>query len=141
MYFDTAYIAKYYVNEADSAAVRAFVDSVVPISCSQWVLPEFHSVLHRHIRQRSLTAPEARLLAKMFASHVETGMWKLLPVSEATLQRSRDHLLSAPSTLFLRAGDAVHLQTALDAGEREIWTNDRHMIAAAKHFGLKGRSI
>jgi predicted nucleic acid-binding protein len=141
VYFDTAYIAKYYVNEADSATVREFVDNALPISSSQFVLAEFHSVLHRHVRQRALTAPEARFLAKAFASHVEEGMWKLLPVSEATLQRTRDHLLSAPGTLFLRAADAVHLQTAHDAGEREIWTNDRHMLAAAKHFGLKGRSI
>jgi hypothetical protein len=33
------------------------------------------------------------------------------------------------------------LTTARDAGELEIWTNDRHMLAAAPHFGLKGRSV
>ncbi len=26
-------------------------------------------------------------------------------------------------------------------GEREVWTNDRHMLAAAAYFGLSGRSV
>lgn len=50
-------------------------------------------------------------------------------------------LLNAlPPATHLRAGDAVHLTTALDLGESEIWTNDRHVLAAAEHFGLTGRS-
>ena len=43
--------------------------------------------------------------------------------------------------IFLRAGDAVHLMTAVDAGFKEVWTNDRHMLAAASSFGLRGRSV
>jgi predicted nucleic acid-binding protein len=40
----------------------------------------------------------------------------------------------------LRAGDAIHIATALEVGEPEIWTNDRHLLAAAAHFGIVGRS-
>jgi hypothetical protein len=47
---------------------------------------------------------------------------------------------TAPSGVYLRAADAVHLTTAQDLGEHEIWTNDRHMLAAASHFGLTGRT-
>ena len=43
--------------------------------------------------------------------------------------------------VLLRAGDAVHIATALDLGEEEIWTNDRHLLAAAPHFGIAGRNI
>jgi hypothetical protein len=39
------------------------------------------------------------------------------------------------------AGDAIHVTTAQDLSEREIWTNDRHMLGAATHFGLVGRSV
>ncbi|HEY6732966.1 MAG TPA: hypothetical protein VI256_04100, partial [Roseiarcus sp.] len=46
----------------------------------------------------------------------------------------------APADVPLRAGDAIHTATALESGETEIWTNDRHLLAAVAHFGLAGRS-
>jgi hypothetical protein len=46
----------------------------------------------------------------------------------------------APADVPLRAGDAIHTATALETGETEIWTNDRHLLAAVAHFGLAGRS-
>src|SRR5580704_10921618 len=50
-------------------------------------------------------------------------------------------ILAAPQGLFVRSADAVHLTTAQEAGEREVWTNDRHMLAAAAYFGLSGQSV
>jgi hypothetical protein len=44
-------------------------------------------------------------------------------------------------SVYVRAGDAVHLCAASEAGFAEIWTNDRHMLAAAGAFGLRGRSV
>ena len=41
----------------------------------------------------------------------------------------------------LCTADAVHLTTAQELGERAVWTNDRHMLAAAGYFGLKGESV
>lgn len=46
-----------------------------------------------------------------------------------------------PATAYLRAADAVHLVSALEAGFTEIWSNDRHLLAAAAYFGLQGRSV
>jgi hypothetical protein len=34
-----------------------------------------------------------------------------------------------------------HFGCAIDIGETEIWTNDRHLLAAANHFGVAGRSV
>jgi hypothetical protein len=45
----------------------------------------------------------------------------------------------APS--FIRTAGAVHLTTAQEAGERDVWTNHRRMLAAATYFGLAGRSV
>jgi antitoxin (DNA-binding transcriptional repressor) of toxin-antitoxin stability system len=36
---------------------------------------------------------------------------------------------------------SVHLTTARELAEREVWTNDRHMLKACPHFGLSGRSV
>lgn len=50
-------------------------------------------------------------------------------------------MISAPREIFLRTADAVHLTTAQELGERDVWTNDRHVLAAAPYFGLTGRSV
>ena len=46
----------------------------------------------------------------------------------------------APPDVPLRTGDAIHTENALETGEMEIWTNDRHLLAAVAHFGLAGCS-
>ena len=68
-------------------------------------------------------------------------MWNLIPVNEALLRRTSALMVSAPRDLFIRTADAVHLVTAHEIGERAVWTNDRHMLAAAAYFGLTGRSV
>ncbi len=50
-------------------------------------------------------------------------------------------MISAPPDLFIHTAAAVHLGTAHEIGEREVWTNDRHMLAEAAYFGLTGRSV
>ena len=141
MYFDTSYIAKFYFNEPDSPRVRALVRKPDAIYSSLWALAELHAVLHRHLREGVLSPNEARGLASRFSEHIEHGLWNLIPVNEALLRRTGALMVSAPRDLFLRTADAVHLTTAHEMGERNVWTNDRHMLAAAAYFGLTGRSV
>ncbi len=44
-------------------------------------------------------------------------------------------------SVYMRAGDLVHLVTAQEAGFEEIWTNDRHLAAAAQYAGLNARGV
>ena len=46
-----------------------------------------------------------------------------------------------PAAAYLRAGDAIHLVSAGGAGFTEIWTSDRHLLAAAAYFGIEGRRV
>ena len=141
MYFDTSYIAKFYFNEPESSRVRELVQATDLIYSSQWAFAEFNAVLHRRVREDACSANDARNLAVRFAAHIDDGLWKLVPVSEALLRRTSALVLSAPRDLFIRTADAVHLVTAHETGQREVWTNDRHMLAAAPYFGLIGRSV
>jgi predicted nucleic acid-binding protein len=141
MYFDAAYIAKYYVNEADAAAVRAVIEAASSLTSSAWARLEVASVFHRHVREGSLTVEEGRERIDLFTEHVRDGYWELIPVTERLIQKAVTLMRALPRKFPLRAGDAMHVATALDAGEPELWTNDRHLLAAANHFGLRGRSV
>ena len=141
MYFDTCYIAKFYFNEPESDRVRELVRKTDTIRSSAWAFAEMHGVIHRHLREHSITTAGAREIASRFGGHVEDRLWNLVPVTDALLRRTSALILSAPPELFLRTADAVHLATARETGECEIWTSDRHMLAASSHFGLAGRSV
>lgn len=141
MYFDTSYIAKFYFNERESSRVRELVRKADAVYSSLWAFAEFHAVLHRHLREGVLSHGDARDLSSRFSEHIEARLWNLMPVSEALVRRTSALTLSAPGDLFLRTADAVHLTTAQELAEREVWTNDRHMLAAANYFGLVGRSV
>jgi predicted nucleic acid-binding protein len=140
MYLDSAYLVKFYANEPDSAAVRELIRRADSLVSSALALGEVSCALHRHLREGHLTAEQVHELVRAFLEHVDAGIWTLIPVSERLLRRSALLIGAAPPAVYLRAGDAIHLVTAQDAGEREIWTSDRHLLAAAPYFGLLGRS-
>ena len=141
MYLDTCYLAKFYFNEPESPQVRELVRKAGTAYSSLWALAEFHAVIHRRVRAGSASSADGHDLAALFSEHVELGLWNLVPVTEALLRRTSAIMVSAPSDLFIRTADAVHLTTAHEVGEREVWTNDRHMLAAASYFGVTGRSV
>jgi predicted nucleic acid-binding protein len=141
MYLDSAYIAKYYVNERDAAAVRKLIRRASHILSSSWALVEVTCAFHRHVRERSLTAVQGHELIDIFRRHVEADLWNLIPVTDSLLRKTATLIRGLPPTVPLRAGDAIHLATALDAGETEIWSNDRHLLAAAAAVGLAGKSV
>jgi uncharacterized protein len=141
VYLDTSYIAKFYFNEPESPRVRELVRKADAIYSSLWALAEFHAVIHRRLHEGSSSLNDARVLASRFSGHIEQGLWILVPVTEALLRRTSTLMISAPRDLFVRTADAVHLATAQEIGERDVWTNDRHMLAAAAYFGLTGRSV
>jgi predicted nucleic acid-binding protein len=141
MYLDSAYIAKYYVNEPDASAVRKLIAGASFLCSSSWALVEVSCVFHRHVREGSLTLAQGRELSDVFRGHVESDVWNLIPVSGSLLRRTATLIRGVPASVSLRAGDAIHVASALETGETELWTNDRHLLAAAAHFGITPRSV
>jgi predicted nucleic acid-binding protein len=141
LYFDTAYVAKFYLKEPESQQVRDLVMHFGPVRSSALAIPELHCVFHRRMREGAISITEARKLAISFDEHINQGRWLLAPLGDRFLRRTAASVLSAPSDTFLRSADAIHLVTAQELGESEIWTSDRHMLAAAPFFGLSGRTL
>ena len=141
LYFDTAYVAKCYLNEPDAAQVRRLARSADGLFSSIWCIAELACVFQRHIREGSLSAKHAATARTLFQGDVRDGVWMLFPVSERLLRRVESLVASIPPTLYLRAGDALHLVSALEGGFSELWTSDRHLLNAAPHFGLTARSV
>ena len=141
VYFDSAYLVKCYVSDLDSARVRKlFIDSQM-VSSSSLCLAEVACAIHRLVREKVITAPQAADIRRVFGSHIKSGIVVLIPLSDTILQAVQFVLATLPQSIFLRSGDAVHIASAQQHGFAEIWTNDRHMLKAAHHFGIAGRSV
>jgi predicted nucleic acid-binding protein len=80
-------------------------------------------------------------MRQQFAEDVRDDVWVLLPLTDHVLWRVSLLSSQLPKNVPLRAGDAIHIASALVGGFHELWTSDRHLLAAATHFGLRGRSV
>jgi predicted nucleic acid-binding protein len=141
LYFDTAYVAKCYLNENDSGPVRELAFSADGLYSSAWCIAELACVFQRYIRESQLTRAQATRLRDFFLADVQDGIWSLVPISERFLFRVEALIRGLHHSVYLRAGDAVHLAAAQSAGFTEIWSNDRHLLKAAPAFGLTGKSV
>jgi predicted nucleic acid-binding protein len=140
LYLDSAYIAKFYLNEQDSGSVRNLARRATTLCSSALCLAEIACVFHRRVREKSLTNEQATELAGMFMADVEEGGWVLFPVSQELLKLVSASMRDLPADVVLRSGDAIHLITARHAGFSEIWSNDRRLLNAARYFDLTAKS-
>jgi predicted nucleic acid-binding protein len=136
IYFDAAYIAKCYLNEPGAERVRAEAHAATGLASCGLARLEFACILHRHVREGNITRREAQVVRHEFARDEVDGVWHWLPVTSALVERACERVARLPSTVFLRSGDAIHLECAREHGLGVVYTNDRHMLAAARHFGI-----
>lgn len=141
IYLDAAYISKCYLHEPGSEQVIGLASASDGLCSSEYGRLEFFTVLHRHLREGHLQRWEMKRVLTDFHQDETDGVWYWLPVSSPLIQGVCDRLQSLPKTVFLRAGDALHLETARENGFKEVYTNDQRMLAAARHFNVVGRNI
>lgn len=141
IYFDACYLAKLYVLEADSARVRERAEASTGLACCVIGRGEVAATLHRHFREGRLTQSEFKRLASQAEADVEAGVWKVLPVTSSLIEAQTRRIAALPASVFVRAADALHLACAADTGFAEVYSSDRHLVAAAPHFGLKAITL
>ena len=141
IYFDSCYIAKLYLMESDSIQVRARAEQAEAVACCAIGHGEVVATFHRHFREKRLTQREFRLLAAQVAVDLAQGLWTVLPVTSSLIEAQARRMAMLPASVFLRASDALHLTSAAEAGLSEVYSSDRHLVAAATHFGLQAITL
>lgn len=141
IYFDAAYIAKCYLNEPGADRVREAAYGADGLASCELARLEFASILKRHFREHHLTRRELTAILKEFEADEKNGVWQWFAVTSELLEKARRAVLDLPSTVFVRSVDALHLACAEEHGFAEVYTNDRHMLQAARHFHLTGVNL
>jgi predicted nucleic acid-binding protein len=141
IYFDAAYIAKCYLNEPGADRVRAVAYAADGLASCELARLEFAAILTRHVRERHVTRREMKAILKDFEEDEQNGVWQWFSVTSELLERARKTVVDLPSTVFLRTGDALHLACAGEHGFQRVYTNDRHMLKAARYFDLAAVNV
>ena len=137
IFFDTTYLVRLYLDEPGSDAVRE-IAMAHPIAASWHAQAELLCTFLRAFREGRLDLAGYQAQRNQFYSDNSSAIFHWLPISETTLTRLDLMLEVAPASTILRAADALHLACAAEHGFKEVYSNDRHFLAAAPQFGLRG---
>ena len=99
LYFDTAYVAKCYLNESDAKAVRKLADAASGLYTSAWCIVELACVFQRHGRELGLSKAQAAKSRGLFLEDARNSVWSLLPLSENFLFRVESLVATLPPSL------------------------------------------
>ena len=140
-YFDSTYIAKFYLDEPESDAVRQLAVSLGRVHCSALGRIEVTSVFHRKWREGAFTEHEYREVTTQFADDCEAGLWTWLCVTDTLIAHTAEAVRLLGKNIVIRTADALHLVCAREHGLPRVYTNDRHMLLAATAFGVEATAV
>ena len=141
IYCDTAYLLKYYVDEPGSKEVRSLIDRQTGVGSLSLGRLELAAAFHQKLRESQIEPAMHKCLISQFEVDNMVGLWTWFDTTPDLVDKASKNFATLPAKIFLRASDALHLACAKEHGFREIHSNDKHLLAAAKHFGLKGRNV
>jgi uncharacterized protein len=134
LYLDTSILVSALTNEADTAAVQAWLAGQVvrDLTISDWVVTEFSSAVSIKLRTGQL-GPDHRAAALASFTRLAAETFSVLPVERASF-RTAARFADQPA-LNLRAGDALHLAICAEWGAT-LCTLDRRLGEAAPVVGV-----
>jgi predicted nucleic acid-binding protein len=138
--FDTSYLVRLYLEDRGYEEVRARA-GLAPVAAAWHGQAETVAALHRACREGRFDQGQCRSAIEQFISDSKDGLFHWLPLTDGVQQRLEQIFLTAPADAFLRGADALHLACAVEHGYTEIHSNDRHLLAAAPLFGLRGVNL
>jgi len=119
IFCDTSTLAKYYLNEPESVAVRARLEDEDQVVLSELAQVELMGAFHRRLREHKWTRHD---FASLFVN--SPGMTSVVSVlgraGTGTSSRKPLRPTHPPENVFVRASDCLHLVTALHHGFRDV---------------------
>lgn len=138
VYFDSALIAKFYLNEPGRETIRALARRAGLVVSSGIALAEISAAFHRKFREGAVDQEVFKALQGQFQQDLSAGLWRFIGPTEALLEEVRVLFSQLDKSTFLRSLDALHLVTAKAEHFTRIYSNDRHLIVACANIGLQG---
>ena len=141
IYLDTCYLLKCYLTEHGSTEVRELTQASDGLASCTLARIEFAAAVHRHRREGKLKESDAAQVLDDFEADQEAGLWHWFGLTQSLMESTYSRYRFLDSGLFVRTNDALHLTCAQENGFREIYSNDRHVLAAASAFSLQGVDV
>ena len=141
LFCDTSTLAKYYVSEVESDAVRARLDDEDQVLLSELARVELMGVFHRRLRERGWDRNDFTTVVRQFSRDEGSGYWTWIPLDGGIVEQVVRAYATLPEDVFLRTADCLHLVTAMRHGFAEIHTHDTHQHSGAGALGLTAVAI
>ncbi len=134
IYLDTSAAVPMFIREAASDSITDWLESRHDtLITSDWILTEFASALSMKVRRAELAQKHAKSAWEQFEAFANSGL-RLIPVTRQAFTRAAR--LARDVRGALRAGDALHLAVAIEAGATSIATADGQLAKGASMHGL-----
>jgi predicted nucleic acid-binding protein len=140
-FFDTSYLVRFYLEDAGFEAVRECAGAERVISAAWHAQSEVVAALHRAFRERRMEQGAFQAALDQFIKDSKDGLFRWLPLTDGVRKRVEQIYRQAPASVFLRSADALHLACAAEHDFMDVYSNDRHFLAAAPLFGLRGINV
>jgi predicted nucleic acid-binding protein len=134
VYLDTSAAVPLFVPEPATDGVVAWLEAcTATLVSSVWILPEFASALGVKVRRGELQQKHAKAAWEEFERFSQAGL-RLAPIGRETFSRAAQLVRQIRGAL--RAGDSLHLASALEIGVASLATADAELEKNARAAGL-----
>jgi predicted nucleic acid-binding protein len=135
IYVDTSTLLKWYVAEAASERVAAFIEANPVLAISRLTLVEARCALHRRGRAFRRLRAESDAAIESFRADVDAGLFALLPIDDEDIGAA-ETLLESIRDVPLRTLDSLHLAIVRRRQVSRLATSDRVLSKAARALGV-----
>lgn len=140
IYCDSSYLVRLYLDDHGFEVVRELC-AKHPVTSAAHAQAELPAAVHRAWREGRLQEDAFTALMEQFETDCSEGAFHWQSLTARLFASMNAVYRGLPSDTFLRAADALHLLCASSKGFTEVYSHDRHFLAAAHRFGLKGLDV